>query len=348
MKRHWLKAMVGDLPLPVDLLERCHLLEFADSHHVLGQMAAIWADEVSGRTSDVLENGLYRASFDHTMLRFEMGRLERALEGTKIEPILLKGASYVAKGLLAGRGRRVSDIDILVAEEELPEVEKRLLEAGWVFDEATDNEYDQQYYRQYMHELPPLRHNLRRTVIDVHHRILPRTSRIQVNSAAFISSASRLEGRRLKVFNEVDSFLHSAVHTFGDGSFDTPARSLIELRYLFADIPKQKDSSILERAHVVGAEGPVSLALWALGLFFEDERAVNLAAKFKVGSNPLVRWALRHKLENVQKAKVAKLLLYVRSHFMRMPINKLLWHLATKGYRRFKKPPELPLPPGFE
>lgn len=348
MRDGWLQALVGEVPLPADLLERSQLLEFADSHHVLGQAASVWVNELDGKTRDVMENGLYRASFDHGMLRFEMGRIERALEGSGIEPILLKGAAYVAQGLIAGNGRRVSDIDILVSEEELEIVEKRLLAAGWVFDEATDNEYDQKYYREHMHELPPLRHKLRRTVIDVHHRILPRTSRVSVNSEALIGAARNLPGRRLKVFSPVDSFLHSAVHAFADGSFDTPARSLIELRYLLADIPVGEGGALLERAHIIGAEAPLALALWALSDLFDDERAWKLSKKFKVGVNPIVCWSLRRKLQDVSGARLAKLALYIRSHYLRMPLYKLVWHILTKGYRRFRQPPVLPLPPGFE
>ncbi len=348
MKDAWLKALVGEVPLPTDLLERSKLLEFADSHHVLGQMASVWLPEVEGKTRDVIDNGLYRATFDHKMLKFEMARIERALEGSGIEPILLKGASYVAKELRAGEGRRVSDIDILVSEKDLDEIERLLLAAGWVFDEATDNEYDQNYYRTHMHELPPLRHAHRRTVIDVHHRILPRTSRIKINSNAFISGAKNLSGRKLKVFNEIDSFLHSAIHAFGDGSFDTPARTLIELRYLLADIEVSDDGALLDRAHILGGEEPLALALWALSEFFDDGRAWVLSERFKVGTNPIVRWALTSKLRNVTDAKFAKLILYIRSHYLRMPLPKLVWHILTKGYRRLRQPAVLPLPPGFE
>jgi len=348
MKPDWLKVMVGKLPLPNDTLERCQLLEFADSHHVLGQVAAVWAPSVNGKTYDVLNNGLYRASFDHGMLRFEMGRIERAFIGSGIEPILLKGASYVAKGLKAGEGRRVSDIDILVSEEDLVEVERLLLAAGWAFDEATNNEYDQNYYRTYMHELPPLRHNLRRTVIDVHHRILPRTSRVGVNSAAFISGAIKLPGHNLKVLTEIDTFLHSAIHTFADGSLDTPARSFIELHYLFADIPVAEHQALLERAHIVGAEMPLAAALWGLKAYFSNEQAQDLLSDFKLGVNPIVCWAYMHKLENVSTAKLAKLLLYIRSHYLRMSLPRLTWHILTKSYKRLTQRPNLPLPPGFE
>ena len=37
--------------------------------------------------------------------------------------------------------------------------------------------YDQRYYREWMHELPPLLHVRRQTALDVHHAIAPETAR---------------------------------------------------------------------------------------------------------------------------------------------------------------------------
>ena len=348
MTQQWLNMLVGEEPLPKDILARAELLDFADSHHVLGQMAEACKDKAEGKTLDVFENGLLRARFDHNMLHFEMERVERAFQGTGLQPILLKGASYVAQNLKAGLGRRVSDIDILLPEKDIPQAETLLKNAGWAFDEATDNSYDQQYYRTKMHELPPLRHNTRRTVIDVHFLLLPRTSRIQPNTQAFIEHASLLENRQLKVFTPIDRLLHSAIHTFADGDFDTPARSLIELNYLFADITPDSYGELLERASDVAAKLPFAYALWTLAEFFGNLAARDLAEKFMQRKNGLVCWSIRQKLNNIEKARVAKVLLYVRSHYLRMSVPALFWHLLTKSYRHIKKQPELPLPPGFQ
>ena len=51
--------------------------------------------------------------------------------------------------------------------------EQLLLHAGWSHMKA--DEYDQHYYREWMHELPPLQHKERGTVVDLHHGILPVT-----------------------------------------------------------------------------------------------------------------------------------------------------------------------------
>ena len=106
-------------------------------------------------------------------LRWEVEQIREALAPIGVPVVLLKGAAYVMAGLDAAEGRMVSDVDILVPREALVEVESALMKKGWI--SAAKSAYDQRYYRTWMHELPPLRHIKRGTVIDVHHAILPTT-----------------------------------------------------------------------------------------------------------------------------------------------------------------------------
>ena len=73
------------------------------------------------------------------------------------------------------------DIDIMVPEALLGDVEVALLAHGWAHIKFSD--YDQRYYRKWSHELPPLVRQQRKTVVDVHHTILPRTSRLRPDVA---------------------------------------------------------------------------------------------------------------------------------------------------------------------
>jgi len=339
MSLRWLKTIAGDAPLPDDILEQNLLVSFAEAHHVVGQMAVVWQDKTDGKLKDILENGKLRTGFDHCMLAFEMNRLERALLGSEIKPILLKGGAYVALGLKAGQGRRVADIDILVGEHELEVVEKALLYAGWAFDTATANTYDTAYYRQHMHELPPLRHTKRRTVADVHHRLLPRTARIKIDFQKMVDAAVDVPGQAFRVFGPVDRFIHSAIHSFADGSFDTPARSLLELHYLFQELAPAEKVGLAGRAQELGAAMPVGTALWALATLFENKSAADLLQNSRLKrANFLVLMALKGKLEHIDAARWAKSILYVRSHFLRMPYHKLAAHLAKKLIRRVRTP----------
>jgi len=326
-----INIVAGHALLPADPTKRAELLEFADAHHVLGQMAHFHLEKASDKTAEVLENGLFRANFDHQMLRFEMDRLQRALIGTGITPVILKGGAYVATGSNAGKGRRVSDLDIMVGREQIAETEALLKNAGWEFEAGVDNLYDINYYRKYMHELPPLRHKSRRTLIDVHHGLVPQTASYSFKSDLMLQSAEFIPGTRLKVFTPVDRFIHSAIHSFADGSFDTPSRSVLELHLLLQDLTAPEKSALVARAVQLGAAKPVATALYLLGQALDDTAAKDLRAS--LGGKAVVDvpiWAFKQKLLRPEKARAAKLVLFLRSHLIRMPVYLLIIHSLRK------------------
>lgn len=124
----------------------------------------------------------------HALWEAEMCR--RALAPLGIAPILLKGTAYAAAGLSNAAGRQIGDLDILVPRDRLDAIEAALLAAGWEW--VKDDPYDQNYYRQYMHELPPLIHRERDRMIDVHHTILPLTARVRPDAGALIANSKPL------------------------------------------------------------------------------------------------------------------------------------------------------------
>src|SRR3546814_4498658 len=94
--------------------------------------------------------------------------------------------------LPSARGRLFSDIDFMVPRARIEEVEHRLLDAGW--EPAVADEYDQLYYRRWTHQIPPLRHFRRNTVLDVHHTIVPLTARAPVAAEALATQSLALDG----------------------------------------------------------------------------------------------------------------------------------------------------------
>ena len=121
-----------------------------------------------------LASALALATRQQRELRFEVAQIARALQPTGLPVVLLKGGAYALAGLQASMGRMVSDVDILVPRERLADVETALMMAGWVH--ADHDAYNQHYYRTWMHELPPMRHLHRGTVLDVHHALVDRKS----------------------------------------------------------------------------------------------------------------------------------------------------------------------------
>ncbi|UUZ51358.1 nucleotidyltransferase family protein [Massilia sp. B-10] len=54
--------------------------------------------------------------------------------------------------------------------------------------------YDQRYYRVWMHEIPPMQHVQRGSVIDVHHAILPLTAAARPDPALLRAGAQTVPG----------------------------------------------------------------------------------------------------------------------------------------------------------
>ena len=149
-------------------------------------------------------------------INWEIDKIVEALAELGSPFIVLKGAAYVIADLPAACGRLFNDIDILVPRELIESVEGALMLAGW--HPGGLSSYDQRYYRRWMHEIPPMQHIERATVLDVHHAILPDTARCHPDSAKLRSRAMNVKAsRNLQVLAPEDMLLHSATHLFHDG-----------------------------------------------------------------------------------------------------------------------------------
>src|SRR6185312_7120650 len=160
----------------------------------------------------------------------EIRAIAAALAPLDVPIILLKGAAYAAADLPPAEGRLFGDIDILLPRESLDEAEQLLIKAGW--NSAKADSYDQRYYREWMHELPPLQHERRQTAIDVHHTIVPPTSRFAVDgkrlrdAAVPVTGLLNTGGATISVLAPTDMVLHSAAHLFTEGEFGRGLRDL--------------------------------------------------------------------------------------------------------------------------
>ncbi|MDT3677845.1 MAG: nucleotidyltransferase family protein [Burkholderiaceae bacterium] len=143
------------------------------------------------------------------------------------ELVLLKGSAYVAQEAPWGRGRLTSDIDLMVRVAEIGRVEEALRAAGWHFGLISD--YDERYYREWSHELPPLMHPERAMPIDLHHTILPVTSRLRPDADALVAASVALPGTPLRVLAPEDQVLHTCCHLFEDSDMWHQLRDLLDL-----------------------------------------------------------------------------------------------------------------------
>lgn len=279
--------------------------------------------------------------------RWELDTIARALAGVDTPVVVLKGAAYLSAGLPPARGRLFGDIDILVDRRQLDRAEMALLAAGWL--SAERDPYNQRFYREWQHELPPLEHVTRHTLLDVHHTITAPTSAFAVDGARLIAEARPLApGSRLAVLQPVDMVLHSAAHLFQEGEFDHGLRDLLDLDDLllhFAAADPGFWPALLARAEALGLQVPLFHALHHVERLFGSTapaalqpavRALKPAGPSRAAMGWLLGRALRpmHPSCDLPGTALARELLYLRSHWLRMPLQLLLPHLARKAWMR--------------
>jgi len=330
------------------------LLRQARTAKVLARIAILAADMglIGGfpeKVRESLEAARKIFAYRQRILRWEVGRIQAALHGLESPILLLKGAAYELAGLPPARGRIASDVDIMIPESALPSVEAALLRHGW--EHSLLEPYDQRYFRDWMHELPPLVHRDRDGIVDVHHAILPRTSRLKPDAAKLWSSAVALGDSGLFVLSPADMVLHSAAHAFHDGEIALALRDLVDIHDLLLHFCRQPDfwPNLAPRAATLDLSRPLYYALRYAALMLGTPVPEDVAAEVRRRApGGLVRAAMDrlvpgvltpdHPDEPPPGQSRATLLLYIRSHWLKMPPALLTVHLCRKAlFRHFPR-----------
>ena len=167
------------------------LISAARAERLLGTLAVLLEDiAVPDTVRAILSEARLDAEREQRIALWEANRAAEALAPLGLASILLKGAAYAAASLRASDGRMVGDLDILVPRDRLEEAEAALRDAGWEW--VKPDPYDDAYYRDHMHELPPLIHKERDRMIDVHHTVLPLTARRTPDAEAMLADAREI------------------------------------------------------------------------------------------------------------------------------------------------------------
>lgn len=356
MKRPLLLRLLGEPAVCAgfDLADWDLVLRQASSGMVAASVAALLEDHglLAGAPEQArthLAWSAVHAAHHRQAVFWELDRIGHALAATGVDVTLLKGAAYAAAGLAAGRGRLFSDIDILVARAELDAVESALLLNGWAA--TLEDAYDQRYYREWMHELPPMTHRDRGTSIDVHHAIVPLTAPIHPDPAKLRASAVALPGPSpFRVLAPADMVLHSAVHLFHDGELDHGTRDLFDLHRLLGEFAQVAGfwPALAARAHELELSRPLFYALrYTSMLLGTPVPAAALAggARGEDGGDQPSRVLLAlmdglflrallpdHASCDSALTGAARFLLYVRANWLRMPPLLLARHLFHKAF----------------
>ena len=323
--------------------------------HRLRDDEDLWAflhERVRGHLQAAIHYSAYRVQ----LVRMEMRALDAALPADR--PVaLLKGAGYLVQGLAMARGRMPNDVDLLVRRADLDAAEAALRSAGWQMEAKTD--YDERYYREWSHELPPMRYPGHALEVDLHHTIAPVTSRTRADDALLFDGLQSVPGSRFRVLDPCDQVIHAAIHLFQDSDLHGQLRGLVDvdglIRHHLGD-NAQVWSRLIDRAERHRADR----VLWYALHYCRSWLGTPVPEGLALGPPP--RWA-RHGMDWVFSRacppripdatpslgeRLADTLGELRYHRLRMPPTLLARHLLHKSWKAVRPRKQFPRPPGGE
>lgn len=350
-----LLAALGDPDTTRSLTDEqwSNLIADARSANVLGALSELLANahiNPGRQAARHLDGARQLSGRQRKSVTWEVHQLQSVLGKLGVPVLLLKGAAYVMAHERVAMGRLFGDIDILVPTQSIEAVERELTINGWV--SAKSSAYDQRYYRQWMHEIPPMTHLRRGTVLDVHHTILPLTARHSPDPAQIIARSQPIDVPgidTIRVPCREDMVIHSITHLVHEGELHNGLRDLRDIDCMLRDFGKQ--TGFWDRFTRYAVQNdlaqPVLLGLHLARNVFTtpipDAVLAGLCAQ--PDTDRPAAWlraiylqALRSGRHDVDDAFVqfARWLIYVRAHALRMPLTQLARHLSTKAWMRWR------------
>ena len=290
-----------------------------------------------------LESIFHYAAARERQALWELNRIAWATaDRPDLELILMKGCAYMCLDLPNAAGRIFADVDLLAPEEQLPEIESLLNQRGWKTRELSP--HDDNYYRVWSHELPPIVHAERNVEVDIHHNILPRTDRLKPPAAKLLENTKASALPRYRVLGDEDLVLHAMVHLMVDSDLGLKLRDLVDIdgmcRHFAGTVPEFWER-LDRRAGELGLGRPLYYSMRYMGRLLDTpipgeavQRTERWAPPAPVRSlmDLLVPLAMlpEHPMHRSRRVSVARLLLYMRSHWLRMPPWLLSYHLTYK------------------
>ena len=301
-------------------------------------------DDVFEQYPEYVRRHLYSAQVyafrQYKQICYESAQLQALFTSIGVDAVFLKGANYALRGSRNSYGRICADIDILIPKAELAKCESLLKQKHWQSEKIS--KYDEKYYRQWAHEIPPLFHPLRGTVVDIHHNIYLPVSGRSPNIALFMQDLEILpEGTA--VLAGPQTVLHSIIHLLMNEDFSSSLRDLFDIYLLLTEYADEdfwvtltqlaKDAGFLEEFY---------FCLVALSTIFNIQYPLSVQ-RYMAGHKPSwlsTFWAKQvfihaiipaHPLVSRGKQKIARGLVYLRGHWIKMPLPILLTHFVVKA-----------------
>ena len=325
------------------------LLSQARSTRLLASLAhQLQHEAIDSQLSTTVSRHLKSAILIHEKqkrdLAYDSEKIKLVLDSISERLVLLKGAAYMLAELPVGRGRLITDIDILVPQQRIDEVEKAFKKNGW--NSGYVNNYNERYYRNWSHEIPPLTNRKRGTTLDVHRNILPPTAGPNINANLFFDKLIEVKPG-IFTLSWQDMVIHSATHLFHEGEFHHGLRDLWDIDRMLRDFPRRDPQfweGLVSRAQELELQVSLFHGLtYAQQLFgtplpegiTEDTGNWSTSLRKPV-MDFLFSRAFRpdHPQCKLPYTDLALGILYVRSHLLRMPLYLLLPHLTRKAWMR--------------
>ena len=280
-------------------------------------------------------------------VRREVLEVRKALEPLDVPLVLLKGSAYLLARLPPSYGRTFSDIDVLVPRRALAHVESALMLAG--FATSHHNAYDQRYYRQWMHELPPMQHVKRLTVLDVHYGIAPQTGRVHPDPDALLASAIAVpDVPGVFTLGAADMVLHSATHLFYNEELGHAFRDLADIDALLRHYANDARfwPRLLYRARQLGLGRCLYYALRFVHRLLAtpvpsdvlDESGRDAPGLLAGRAMDLLLTTALPPTVSLPSTRWSRRILYLRAYWLRMPLPLLAYHVTVKAFQREPDP----------
>ena len=343
---------VRALDLGLRIARRARLLgSFAQNLQDSGAL-----NELPAAAVDQLSSAKTMADARARLALWELDRIAWATRDTAAKPlVVMKGCAYLMLGLPNAAGRIFADVDLLTAKGKLEELEQELNARGWETTKLSP--YDQNYYRNWTHELPPLVHREREVEIDLHHNVLPRTARLKPSSAKLLDRARPLPDSPYQVLSDEDVLLHTMTHLMFDADLGDQIRDLLDVKRI-AEHYAEKDAGfwrrLLDRAVELDLTRPAYYSLRYCRLLLNASIPEDVLSASEAWAPPrivvrlmdaMVPRALypQHPDAPSRVSELCRLLLYMRSHWIRMPPWLLAYHLSYKFFMtRLRRKPRAP------
>lgn len=179
--------------------------------------------------------------------------------------------------------------------------------------------------------------------LDVHHNLIQLTSRNALDVAPMIARSQEVAGTPFRVLAPSDMVLHSVLHLLMSDELRGGIRDLFDIHSLCQHFAAQHAgfwSDLVTHGRELGLMRPLYYALSAAREIFglsppaeawdaiSEARPMYPIDRLMLG---LMRWHLAPAAYDARRAAFVEQLLYVRSHWVRMPPHTLLRHLLHKS-----------------